>query len=42
MDRLGHAHIQTTQKYLHAPAEADQSNLDALNKMTGRRLEPPR
>jgi site-specific recombinase XerD len=34
MDRLGHAHIQTTQKYLHALAEADQRNLDALDKMT--------
>ena len=33
MDRLGHAHIQTTEKYLHAPAEADQKNLDALNRM---------
>ena len=37
MDRLGHAHIETTQKYLHALAEADQRNLDALNKMTGPR-----
>ena len=34
MDRLGHAQIQTTQKYLHALAEADQRNIDALNKMT--------
>jgi integrase len=40
MDRLGHAHIQTTQKYLHAPAEADQRNLDALNKMTRRKPGP--
>jgi len=40
MDRLGHAHIQTTQKYLHALAEADQHNLDALDKMTGRRPSP--
>jgi integrase len=38
MDRLGHAHLQTTQKYLHTPAEADQRNLDALNKIT--RHEP--
>jgi hypothetical protein len=31
-----HAHIQTTEKYLHAPAEADQRNLDALDRMTRR------
>lgn len=37
MDRLGHAQIQTTQKYLHALAEADQRNLDALNRMQRRR-----
>ena len=41
MDRLGHAHIQTTQKYLHALAEADQRNLDALNKMTRPRPRKP-
>jgi integrase len=41
MDRLGHAHIQTTQKYLHALAEADQRNLDALNKMTRPRPGQP-
>jgi integrase len=41
MDRLGHAHIQTTQKYLHALAEADQRNLDALDKMTRGRPGPP-
>jgi len=41
MDRLGHAHIQTTQKYLHALAEADQRNLDALNKMTRDRPQRP-
>jgi integrase len=33
MDRLGHAHIQTTEKYLHAPADADQKNLTALDKI---------
>jgi integrase len=30
MERMGHAQIQTTQKYLHALPEADQKNLDAL------------
>ncbi len=33
MDRLGHAHIQTTEKYLHAPSDADHKNLTALNKI---------
>jgi integrase len=37
MDRLGHAQIQTTQKYLHALPDADQRNLDALNFITQRR-----
>ena len=36
MDRMGHAQIQTTQKYLHALPDADQKNLDALNRITGR------
>ena len=36
MDRLGHAQIQTTQKYLHALAEADQRNLYALDRMQRR------
>ena len=36
MDRLGHAQIQTTQKYLHALPEADSKNLDALNRITRR------
>ena len=30
MDRMGHAQIQTTQKYLHAQPDADRKNLDAL------------
>ncbi len=30
MDRMGHAQIQTTQKYLHTLPDADQKNLDAL------------
>ena len=43
MDRLGHAHIQTTEQYLHAPAEADQRNLAALNRIRGSRSDgaPP-
>jgi len=41
MDRLGHTHIQTTQKYLHALAEADHRNLDALDRMTRRNPSQP-
>jgi len=37
MERMGHAQIQTTQKYLHALPGADQRNLDALDRMTHRR-----
>ena len=37
MDRMGHAQIQTTQKYLHALPEADQTNLDALSRIADRR-----
>lgn len=42
MDRLGHTHIQTTEKYLHAPDDADRKNLNALSRMRGRttRQEP--
>jgi site-specific recombinase XerD len=36
MDRMGHAQIQTTQKYLHALPDADQKNLDALSRITRR------
>lgn len=36
MDRLGHAQIQTTQKYLHALPDADQKNRDALERVTRR------
>lgn len=32
MDRMGHAQIQTTQKYLHGLPDADQKNLDALTR----------
>jgi integrase len=33
MDRMGHNLIQTTQRYLHTLPEADQKNLDALNRI---------
>ena len=36
MDRMGHAQIQTTQKYLHALPDADQKNLDALDRISHR------
>ena len=35
MDRMGHAQIQTTQKYLHTMPDTDQRNLDALTRMQG-------
>ena len=35
MDRMGHAQITTTQKYLHALPDADAKNLDALNRTRG-------
>jgi len=41
MDRLGHAHIQTTEKYLHAPADADQKNLAALDRIRNNAPAPP-
>ena len=33
MDRMGHAQIQTTQKYLHALPDSDQKNLDAFERI---------
>ena len=36
MDRMGHAQIQTTQKYLHTLPDTDQKNLDALTRIAGR------
>jgi hypothetical protein len=36
MDRMGHAQITTTQKYLHALPDADQKNLEALNRIRDR------
>jgi integrase len=41
MDRLGHAHIQTTEKYLHAPTDADQKNLSALARIRNNTPAPP-
>jgi integrase len=38
MDRMGHAQITTTQKYLHALPDADAKNLMALDRI--RRSEP--
>jgi site-specific recombinase XerD len=35
MDRMGHAQIQTTQKYLHTLPDTDQKNLDALTRIAG-------
>ena len=35
MDRMGHAQIQTTRKYLHTMPDTDQRNLDALTRMQG-------
>jgi len=40
MERMGHAQIQTTQKYLHTLPEADQKNLDALARARRRRPQP--
>ena len=33
MDRLGHAQIQTTQKYLHTLPGADDKALDAFTRI---------
>ena len=37
MERMGHAQIQTTQKYLHTLPDTDQRNLDALTRIQDRR-----
>jgi integrase len=42
MDRLGHAQITTTQKYLHAPGDADKRNLTALDRIRGSSPGSPR
>jgi integrase len=41
MDRMGHAQITTTQKYLHTLPDADQKNLTALDRIRSRRTGPP-
>jgi integrase len=41
MERMGHAQIQTTQKYLHALPEADRKNLDALARARQRYQQTP-
>jgi site-specific recombinase XerD len=33
MERLGHAQLQTTQKYLHSMPDRDQKNLDAFERI---------
>jgi site-specific recombinase XerD len=33
MDRMGHAQITTTQKYLHTLPDADHKNLTALHRI---------
>jgi integrase len=35
MDRMGHAQITTTQKYLHTLPDAEQKNLTALDRIRG-------
>lgn len=37
---MGHAQITTTQKYLRALPDADQKNLDALNRIRARNPHP--
>jgi integrase len=41
MDRMGHAQITTTQKYLHALPDADQKNLTALDRIRRPHNHPP-
>jgi len=40
-ERLGHASIMTTQKYLHTLPDADDTALDALTKIRGHSQEWP-
>jgi site-specific recombinase XerD len=41
MDRMGHAQITTTQKYLHALPDADTKNLNALHRIRNSAPESP-
>jgi integrase len=41
MERMGHAQIQTTQKYLHTLPDTDKKNLDAFTRVAGRRSGTP-
>ena len=41
MDRMGHAQITTTQKYLHTLPDADAKNLSARDRIRGRHLASP-
>jgi CHAD domain-containing protein len=38
---MGHAQIQTTQKYLHTLPDSDKKNLDAFTRVADRRTGPP-
>ena len=37
MERMGHAQIQTTQKYLHTLPDCDKKNIDAFSRIADRR-----
>jgi integrase len=37
MERMGHAQIQTTQKYLHTLPDSDKKNIDAFSRIANRR-----
>jgi site-specific recombinase XerD len=41
MERMGHAQIQTTQKYLHTLPDTDRKNLDALARARQRPRSTP-
>jgi integrase len=41
MERMGHAQIQTTQKYLHTLPDADRRGLDALDRIHTRSVTKP-
>jgi integrase len=41
MERMGHAQIQTTQKYLHTLPDSDKKNIDAFSRIANRRWTGP-